>query len=95
MSQSNRTVHVVSTVYWGGGEQLGGSFFWYHNINDAESAFEAEKNAWSGASARVRLVSVDIPPGIVSNEEITDYIDSDIDMVEHNLPARKVWISCP
>lgn len=91
-----RTVHVVSWVYWNGDEQGGGGFnwFWPQFEDAALKAFDKEVAAWQGAVARVRLVDVEVPDDM-SAEQITEYIDNDIDLIELSpsrggLPARKV-----
>jgi hypothetical protein len=80
-------VHVVSWVYWNGPEQGGGGFDWMpaQNVSDrlmAIDGFYEEWKRWLGGVARVRLLlDVDVPAGL-SREQITDHLDSRIDLLE-------------
>lgn len=97
----DKTIWVVSHVYWNGAEQGGGGFWWYPDRDTALLAYADERRAWCEYPARIRLVRVDVPPSgqvCVDNpcyydDPITCWLDSRIDELETGLPAEKVWIS--
>lgn len=88
------TYYVVSWVYWEGDEQGGGGFNWYYTEENARQGFQAEKRAWEGACARVRLVKVQVPT-FLDPEAVTAWIDGDIDLIEYHLPALAVALITP
>lgn len=69
-----RTVWVVSWVYWNGDEQGGGGFWWIPDRGTALEQFNREKDQWQGITARIRLVSIDVPVHL-DGEALTRYID--------------------
>lgn len=89
-----KTVWVVSWVYWDGAAQGGGGFWWFPTREEAEIYFRQEHEGWGSHPHRVRLVEITVPD-FPTEQEITDWIDSDIDMVEdHKIsPAIKVAIA--
>jgi hypothetical protein len=92
MIRPTRKVHVVSRVSWRGADQVAGGFdWWLEGREDAAlRGFEAAKKVAHGEVARVRLVTVELPHEFTEEDEVTAWIDADIDMVESRLPARKV-----
>jgi|SRR6185437_4269228 len=72
-----------------------GGFDWWHEEHraHAERAYEAEVHeVWGDEPVNVRLLEMDVPDGL-SNQEITDLLDEDIDELELFHPALKQSIT--
>lgn len=92
-----RIVHVVSWVYWSGGEQSSGGFDWYPQEAEAYRAFNADKRALAetGQPARLRLLRVFVPARL-DGPAVTDWLAEDVDALEGGHPALRVaLVNCP
>lgn len=91
----HRLVPVVSFVYYSG-DRVGpdltsfGGHDWFYTLADAEGAYEQElhANSLNDQAVHVRLVCVQVPQ-YRDGQKLTDYLDADIDRIEHRLPARR------
>lgn len=79
-------------------EGEGGGFDWYPATVDRaalDAAFDAEVACWAdttGAPCTVRLVAVCVPEHL-TGEALTDWLDADIDALEHSLPPLRQAMS--
>lgn len=94
MTGPTRTVFVVSFVYWNGDDQGGGGFWWYPELEPALEGFAKEKAEWCTFSSRVRLVRIADVPAELTVDEVTSWLDADINRLENTEPALRVAISC-
>ena len=78
-----KTVYVVSLIYWDSGEIAGGGFNWSESKEVAKESFEQEVNSWGDSPTYVRLVELEVPDG--TPDEITDWIDSNIEKIEYGV----------
>ena len=102
--KNTSTVWVVSHVYWIGDEQGGGGFWWYTDRDSALMGYTEEKLAWSGMTARIRLVRVVLPDETslvcdlehcsmcVAGDTVSCWLDSHSDLLEVGWRAEKVTL---
>lgn len=83
-----QAVWVCSWVYWNGDEQGGGGFEWVPEDKRDElfTYYQGEAARWATTTARIRFLSMQVP--VMGRDEITEWIDGDIDLIEASLPAE-------
>lgn len=79
-----KTVYAVS--FFPADENGGsGGFFWFEDMGDACQTYRDTVADSLNEVTAVRMVQVTVP-GNLTHDEITQYLDSNLDMIEVNLP---------